>query len=62
MIQYKYAPDMEVILLLIQIQISETVQIRSRQGCHPDTYSDFNYQIQIRYAPDTEAILLLIQI
>ena len=56
MIQYKYTPDAEVILLLIQIQI------QFRYGCHPDTYSYFNYQIQIRYAPDAKAILFLIHI
>ena len=60
MIQYGYTPDAEVILLLIQIQISDIVPISSRYGCHPDTYSDFNYQIQFRYAPDTEAILHVI--
>ena len=40
----------------------DTVQIRSRYGCHFDTHSDFNFLIQFKYAPDTEAILILIQI
>ena len=58
----KYAPDTEAILILIQFLNSDKVRIRSRHGCHPDTYSIFKVMIQFRYAPDTEAILLLIQI
>ena len=49
---------MYAILILIQIQLSDTVQICSIHGCHPDTHSDSNF----RYAPDTDAILILIQI
>ena len=56
-IQYGNTPDTEVILSLIQIQTSDTVQIRSRHGCHSVTYSDFP---QLRDAPDTDAILFLI--
>ena len=39
-IKLRYAPDTDAILILIQIQLSDTVQIRSRYGCHSDTYSD----------------------
>ena len=43
-------------------QHSDTVQIRSRHGCHFVTHSNFNFKIHSRYAPDTAAILSLIQI
>ena len=33
-IQYRYTPNTKVILLLIRISISDTVQIRTRHGCH----------------------------
>ena len=61
-------------MLLIQTRISDTVQIRSRHGCHSVTYPDspqlrdapdtdaILFLIQLRDAPDTDAILLLIQI
>ena len=61
-IQFRYAPDTDAILLLIQRKLSDTVQIRTRYGCHPDTHSDSTFLIQFRYAPDTDAILILIQI
>ena len=47
MIQYRYAPDTNAILILIQL--SDTVQIRSKYGCHPDTHSDSDF----RYSSDT---------
>ena len=40
----------------------ETVQIRSRYGCHSATHSRFSYiEKKFRYNPDTDVILLLIQ-
>ena len=48
-IQFRYAPDTNAILILIQNQLSDTVQIRSRHGCHPDTHPNSNSDtIQIR--------------
>ena len=38
-IQFRYAPDTDAILLLIQIQSPDTAQIRSRRGYHSDTHS-----------------------
>ena len=61
-IQYRYAPDKDAIMILIQISTSDTVQICSRQGCHSDTHSDLNFKIKSIYTPNTEAILLFIQI
>ena len=37
--QFRYALDTVVILLLIQSQIQDTVQIRSKYGYHSDTFS-----------------------
>ena len=48
-IQLRDAPDTDVILLLIQIQSSDTAQIRSRHRCHSGTHSDST----IRYNSDT---------
>ena len=48
-IQYGYAPDTDAILILIQIQPFDTVQIRSRHGCRPDTHLDST----LRYSSDT---------
>ena len=59
-IQFRYAPYTDAILILIQSQLSDTVQIRSRRGCCSITHSD-STQIQFRYALDTDAILILIQ-
>ena len=42
-IQFGYAPDTDAILILIQIQLSDTVQIRSRHICHFDTHSDSTF-------------------
>ena len=39
-LQFGYTPDTEVILLLIQISTSDTVQIHSRHGCHSITHSN----------------------
>ena len=59
-IQTRYAPDTEVILFLIQIQLSisstDTLQTR-KSFCHL-----FRSRLQFRYTPDTEVILLLTQI
>ena len=49
LIQFKYASDTDVVLILIQIQPFDTVQIRSRYGCHSDTHSDSTF----RYSSDT---------
>ena len=61
-IQFRYALDTDAILMLIQSQLSDTVQIRSRRGCHSDNSFRVNFQIQYRYAPDMDTILILIQI
>ena len=39
-IHYKYAPDTDAILILIQNQLSDTVQIHSGHGCHSVTHSE----------------------
>ena len=43
-IQYIYAPDTDAILILIQIQTSDTIRIHSRHGCHSDTHSDSDFR------------------
>ena len=60
-IQFRYAPDTDAFLILIQIQLlrysSDTLQTRM-----PSCYSfKFKFQIQFRHAPNTDAILILIQ-
>ena len=49
---------MDAIMILIQIQLSDIVQIRSRDEWYSDTHSDSAF----RYATDMDAILILIQI
>ena len=46
-IQYRYTPDTESILSLIQISYSDTVQIRSRHGSHSVTYSDLLFKYNL---------------
>ena len=45
-LKFRYTPDMEVILSLVQIPI--TVRIHSRHGSHSATHTDLNF----RYSPD----------
>ena len=49
MIQFRYAPETNAILILIQISSSDTVQIRSKHGFHFDTHS----KSASRYSSDT---------
>ena len=48
-IQFRYAPDTDAILILIQVQLLDTVQIRPRHGCYFDTHSDSTF----KYSSDT---------
>ena len=48
-IQSRYDPDTNAILILIQIQLSDTVQMHSRRGCHSSTHSNS----ASRYSSDT---------
>ncbi|CAI8600415.1 unnamed protein product [Vicia faba] len=57
---FRYAPDTDAILILIQTQHSDIIQIHSRHGCHLDIYSDSTFdtvQIRFRYEchPDTHS-------
>ena len=49
LIQFRYAPDTDAILILVQIQPSDTVQIHFRHKCQSDTHSDST----LRYSSDT---------
>ena len=44
----RYSSDTDAILILIHIQLSDIVQIRSRHRCHSDTHSDST----VRYNSD----------
>ena len=50
------APDTEAILFLIQIHLSDTVQIRSKHGGRSVAYTDSVF----KYSSDTDTILMLI--
>ena len=50
---FRYTPDTEVILLLIQFSTSDTIQIHSRHDSHSDIHSTFKHS----YNSDTPQTL-----